>query len=260
MPFVLAIDQGTTSSRAILFRDDIPSPRSRSRSSRSIFRRSGWVEHEPEDIWTATLATCREALAKARRRRRATSPAIGITNQRETTRGLGPRDRPADPPRHRLAGPPHRRRLREAEGAPGTRRWSRRKTGLLLDPYFSGTKIAWLLDHVPGARAAGRSAASSPFGTVDSFLLWRLTGGKVHATDATNASRTLLFDIHTGAWDDELLALFGVPRALLPEVRDCSARFRRRPRPSCSARRSRSAASPATSRRRRSARPASRPA
>ena len=171
---------------------------------------------------------------------------------------LGSRHRQADPQRHRLAGPAHRGCLRRAARSEGHEPLIAARTGLLLDPYFSATKIAWLLDHVDGARAAAEQGRLA-FGTVDSFLLWRLTGGKVHATDATNASRTLLLDIGSGRWDAELCELFGVPTALLPQVRDCAGDFGTT-EPDCSAARSASSALPATSRRRPSGRAASRPA
>jgi glycerol kinase len=222
MPFVLAIDQGTTSSRAILFRDDISIAAVAQQEFPQHFPASGWVEHEPDDIWNSTVATCREALKTAN----AKPPdiaAIGITNQRETTVVW---DRATGQAIHRAIVWQDRRtadicaRLK-ANGAEQT---ISAKTGLIIDPYFSGTKIAWLLDHVPGARARAERGELM-FGTVDCYLLWRLTGGKVHATDATNASRTLLFDIHKGQWDDELLKLLRVPRSMLPAVKDSSATF-----------------------------------
>jgi glycerol kinase len=222
MPFILALDQGTTSSRAILFRDDMTVAAIAQQEFAQHYPASGWVEHEPEDLWQTTLATAREALAKAGATA-ADVAGIGITNQRETTLVW---DRVTGQAIHRAIVWQDRRtadlcaRLkREGEEAFVTDR-----TGLLLDPYFSGTKIAWILDHVAGARARAERGELA-FGTVDCWLLWKLTGGKVHATDATNASRTLLFDIHTGAWSDDLLQRFNVPRALLPEVKDCAADF-----------------------------------
>ncbi|MFP6730702.1 MAG: glycerol kinase GlpK [Alphaproteobacteria bacterium] len=186
------------------------------------FPQSGWVEHGPEDIWETTLSTCRDAIAKA-----GVTPgeiaAIGITNQRETTVVW---DRESGKPLHRAIVWQDRRtadtcmKLKEAGWEPTVAA----RTGLLLDPYFSATKIAWILDNVVGARARGMRGELA-FGTIDSFLLWRLTGGQSHATDATNASRTMLFDIHRQDWDDDLLALFRVPREMLPEVRDSSADF-----------------------------------
>ena len=222
MSFVLAIDQGTTSSRAIVFRGDISIAASAQAEFPQHFPASGWVEHEPEDIWTSTVTVCREALEKAGLKAKDIA-AIGITNQRETTVVW---DRATGQAVHRAIVWQDRRtadicaRLK-SEGHEPT---ISARTGLIIDPYFSGTKVAWILDHVPGARErAGRGELL--FGTVDCYLLWRLTGGKVHATDATNASRTLLFNIHTGEWDDELLKLLRVPRSMLPEVKDSSARF-----------------------------------
>ena len=222
MSFVLAIDQGTTSSRAIVFRGDISIAASAQAEFPQHFPASGWVEHEPEDIWTSTVTVCREALEKAGLKAKDIA-AIGITNQRETTVVW---DRATGQAVHRAIVWQDRRtadicaRLK-SEGHEPT---ISARTGLIIDPYFSGTKVAWILDHVPGARErAGRGELL--FGTVDCYLLWRLTGGKVHATDATNASRTLLFNIHTGEWDDDLLKLLRVPRSMLPEVKDSSARF-----------------------------------
>jgi glycerol kinase len=220
--FILAIDQGTTSTRSIIF--------DRSQSIRSTaqaefpqhFPVSGWVEHDPEDIWRTTLSTARDVMAKADVSASRIA-GIGITNQRETTLIW---DRRSGKPIHRAIVWQDRRtadicaRLRDD----GAESLFTRKTGLLLDPYFSGTKIAWLLENVPGARTSAE-AGHLAFGTVDTFLVWRLTGGRVHATDATNASRTLLFDIHRNDWDDELLKLLRVPRSMLPEVKDCAAEF-----------------------------------
>jgi glycerol kinase len=222
MSFVLAIDQGTTSSRAIVFRSDISIAATAQQEFPQHFPASGWVEHEPEDIWTSTMAVCREALEKAGLKAKDIA-AIGITNQRETTVVW---DRATGQAVHRAIVWQDRRtadicaRLKAEGHEPDISA----RTGLIIDPYFSGTKVAWILDHVPGARErAGRGELM--FGTVDCYLLWRLTGGKVHATDATNASRTLLFNIHTGEWDDDLLKLLRVPRSMLPEVKDSSAKF-----------------------------------
>jgi glycerol kinase len=222
MSFVLAIDQGTTSSRAIVFRSDISIAAQAQQEFPQHFPASGWVEHEPDDIWTSTIATCREALKKTNLTAKDIA-AIGITNQRETTvvwdRGTGQAI-------HRAIVWQDRRtadicaRLKADGHEPAISA----KTGLIIDPYFSGTKAAWMLDHVPGARQRAERGELM-FGTVDCYLLWRLTGGKMHATDATNASRTLLFNIHTGQWDDELLKILRVPRSMLPEVRDSSAHF-----------------------------------
>jgi glycerol kinase len=216
---ILALDQGTTSSRAILF-DGHGSIRAvAQREFRQIFPRPGWVEHDPLEIWESQLAVAREALATAGLGARDLA-GIGITNQRETVVLW---DRATGKPVHNAVVWQDRRtaddceRLRQSGHLPAFRK----KTGLVLDPYFSGTKIAWLLANVPEVREvadAGRLA----FGTVDSWLIWNLTGGAVHATDVTNASRTLLFNIHGETWDGELLATLGVPRAILPEVRSSS--------------------------------------
>jgi glycerol kinase len=187
-----------------------------------IYPQPGWVEHDPEEIWATTVATVRAAMAKAAIAAGDVA-GIGITNQRETTIVW---DRLTGKPIHNAIVWQDRRTaqtcaaLREA----GHEATVTAKTGLVLDPYFSATKIAWILDHVEGARAAA-AAGRLAFGTVDSFLLWRLTGGRVHVTDATNAARTLLFDIRSATWDDTLLDVFHVPRDLLSEVRDCSGEF-----------------------------------
>ncbi|PYF03076.1 glycerol kinase [Rhodopseudomonas faecalis] len=222
MSFVLAIDQGTTSSRAILFRDDISIAALAQQEFPQHFPASGWVEHEPEDIWQSTLATCRAAMAQAGLRAGEIA-AIGITNQRETTVVW---DRVTGRAIHRAIVWQDRRTADACAAlkAGGHEPMVTHKTGLIIDPYFSGTKIAWLLDQVPGARQRAERGELL-FGTVDCYLLWRLTGGQVHATDATNASRTLLFNIHSGQWDDELLALLRVPRSMLPEVKDSAADF-----------------------------------
>ena len=219
MPHILALDQGTTSSRAIVF-DEAGSIRAvAQREFQQIFPRPGWVEHDPLEIWESQLTVAREALAQAGLAARDVA-AIGMTNQRETTVLW---DRRTGQPIHNAIVWQDRRTAATCERLQhdGHLPAFRNKTGLVLDPYFSGTKIAWLLENVPGARDAaveGRLA----FGTVDSWLIWNLTGGAVHATDVTNASRTLLFNIHQGTWDDELLAALGVPRPILPEVRSCS--------------------------------------
>jgi len=219
---VLAIDQGTTSSRALVFAEDLSILGLAQREFAQHYPASGWVEHDPEDIWRTTLETARQALSAARLEARDIA-ALGITNQRETCVIW---DRRTGRPIHRAIVWQDRRtadrcRALKAEGNEGA---VTSKTGLLLDPYFSATKIAWLLEHVESARALA-AAGHLAFGTIDTFLLWRLTGGKVHATDATNASRTLLYDISKGAFDEDLLRLFGVPRSILPEVRDCNADF-----------------------------------
>ncbi|WP_436643753.1 glycerol kinase GlpK [Microbaculum sp. FT89] len=218
---VLAIDQGTTSSRAIVFDGDYRNIAVAQEEFAQHFPASGWVEHEPEDIWDTTLRTAKAVVAEVGGP--GAIAALGITNQRETTVIW---DRRTGKAIHRAIVWQDRRTADRCARlkADGLEPTVAARTGLLLDPYFSGTKIGWILDHVDGARAAAE-AGHLAFGTVDSFLLWRLTGGTVHATDATNASRTLLFDIHKGDWDDELLAALDVPRTLLPEVRDSSADF-----------------------------------
>jgi glycerol kinase len=217
---VLAIDQGTTSTRAILFDSAARAVAIAQRELTQHYPARGWVEHDPEQIWQDTLAVVREALGAVELGRVA---ALGITNQRETVVVW---DRSSGEPIHRAIVWQDRRtadecaRL-ESEGAEGL---VRDRTGLLLDPYFSATKIAWILDNVAGARErADRGELAC--GTIDCFLLWRLTGGAVHATDATNASRTSLFDIRRQCWDSELCRLFRVPEALLPEVHDNSHVF-----------------------------------
>jgi glycerol kinase len=222
MSFVLAIDQGTTSSRAMVFRGDISIAATAQTEFPQHFPASGWVEHEPEDIWTSTVMVCRDALEKAGLKAKDIA-AIGITNQRETTVVW---DRKTGQAVHRAIVWQDRRTAEvcarlKAEGFEPT---ISQKTGLIIDPYFSGTKVAWILDHVPGARDRAERGELL-FGTIDCYLLWRLTAGKVHATDATNASRTLMFNIHTGAWDDELLEILRVPRIMLAEVKDSSAKF-----------------------------------
>jgi glycerol kinase len=216
---ILAIDQGTTSTRAILFDEQARAVGLSRRELPQHYPASGWVEHDPEDIWTHTLATVRETLARAQADGRAVE-ALGITNQRETVVIW---ERASGKPIHRAIVWQDRRTAAECAAlkAAGAESAVRARTGLLLDPYFSATKIAWLLDHVPGARERAERGELA-FGTIDTFLLWRLTGGKVHATDVTNASRTLLFDIHAQEWHEELLRVFRVPRPLLPEVRDSS--------------------------------------
>lgn len=221
-PLLLAIDQGTTSTRALIF-DPLGNELARGqRELTQHFPHDGWVEHDAEEIWRAAEDVIQEALARAGRQG-ADLAAIGITNQRETTVVW---DRQTGRPIHHAIVWQDRRTASQcrALARDGHEDMIRARTGLLLDPYFSASKIAWLLDNVSGARAAAE-AGKLAFGTIDSFLIWRLTGGRVHATDATNASRTQLFDIHRQDWDDDLLALFRVPRAVLPEVRDCAADF-----------------------------------
>jgi len=216
---ILAIDQGTTSTRAIVFDDQARPLATALRELPQIFPKPGWVEHDPEEIWRATVAVCREALAQAQLTARDLA-GIGITNQRETVVVW---DRATGQPIHNAIVWQDRRtaeRCADLKKA-GHEAAVTARTGLLLDPYFSSTKIAWILDNVGGARArAARGELAA--GTIECFLLWRLTGGKVHASDASNASRTLLLDIARGAWDDDLLKLFDVPASLLPAVVDCA--------------------------------------
>ena len=220
--FVLAIDQGTTSSRAILFDSEYRVAAVGQQEFQQHFPHSGWVEHDPEDIWESTLATCRMAMEQAGATA-ADIAGIGITNQRETTVVW---DRQTGKAVYRAIVWQDRRTadLCAALKKAGHEADVTAKTGLLLDPYFSGTKLAWILDNVDGARDAANRGELA-FGTVDSFLLWRLTGGKVHATDATNASRTLLYDIREGRWRGSLCDLLRVPVSGLPEVRDSAASF-----------------------------------
>jgi len=219
MKYILALDQGTTSSRAIIFDHAGSIKAVAQKEFPQIFPRPGWVEHNAKDIWSTQAGVAAQALAQA-----GLAPgdiaAIGITNQRETTVVW---DRKTGKPicnaivwqDRRTAG------LCDRLKAEGLEKLIRRKTGLVLDAYFSGTKLQWILQHVPGARARAR-AGELAFGTIDSWLVWNLTGGRRHVTDSSNASRTLLLDIRTGNWDEELLELFGVPRSILPEVRSSS--------------------------------------
>jgi glycerol kinase len=215
--YVLAIDQGTTSSRAIVFNDLQQIVGMGKMEFTQHFPASGWVEHVPEEIW----ATCLWAIKTALKRAGITASelaAIGITNQRETTIVW---DRASGKPIHNAIVWQDRRTSKHCERLKraGAEKLVSRKTGLLLDPYFSATKIGWLLDNVPGARKQAERGELA-FGTVETWLIWRLTNGKSHATDATNACRTLLYNIETGEWDDELLRLFKVPRAMLPQIKD----------------------------------------
>jgi glycerol kinase len=219
---LLALDQGTTSTRAIVFDARLNPITSAQQEFPQIYPAPALVEHDPEAIWSTTLATVRTAMAQARAEAKDIA-AIGITNQRETTLVW---DKTTGRPIHNAIVWQDRRTADSCAAlrTDGHEAEISRRTGLLLDPYFSATKIAWLLDNVPGARQAAAQGRLA-FGTVDSFLLWRLSGGKVHATDATNAARTLLWDIRKGDWDAELCELFAVPRALLPQVRDCAGDF-----------------------------------
>jgi len=215
MNYILALDQGTTSSRAIVF-DQAGAVRALAQKEfRQIFPRPGWVEQDGLEIWASQVGVAAEALGRAGLSA-ASIAAIGITNQRETTLVW---ERRTGRPIHNAIVWQDRRTADACDRlkGDGLEGLFREKTGLVLDAYFSGTKLAWLLDNVPGARARAE-AGELLFGTVDSWLLWNLTGGKVHRTDASNASRTLLFNIHTGAWDEELLQILRVPPVMLPEV------------------------------------------
>ena len=217
---VIAIDQGTTSTRALLFDREARMISAAQRELPQYYPAPGWVEHDAEDIWRDTLSVVREAIGEVTLDRIA---AIGLTNQRETVVLW---DRATGEPIHRAIVWQDRRTADTCASlkADGMEEEVRTRTGLLLDPYFSATKLAWLLDNVAGARARAEKGELA-FGTIDSFLLWRLTGGKVHATDVTNASRTLLYDIHAQRWDPELCRLFRIPEAILPEVKDNSGTF-----------------------------------
>lgn len=219
---LLAIDQGTTSTRAVLF-DDQGKPLFTAQTEfTQLFPHDGWVEHDADEIWDTVLQVCKQAIA-ASHEMGGTIRGLGITNQRETSvvwnRKTGKavynaivwQDRRTSETCHFLRDE-------------GYEQMVTNKTGLLLDPYFSATKVAWILDHDPALRQQAANGELA-FGTIDSFLLWRLTGGKVHATDATNAARTMLYNIHDGAWDEELLELFNVPANILPEVHDCAHEF-----------------------------------
>lgn len=230
MGLLLAIDQGTTSTRAIVFDADgvkrgvaqreLPQAYPQAASGVDTPVKTVMVEHDAQRIWDDTVACVREALAAARIEARAIA-ALGITNQRETTVIW---DRKSGAPIHPAIVWQDRRTAAFCQRHQDRNDWIGEKTGLIVDPYFSATKIAWLLEHVPGARARAERGELA-FGTIDSWLLWKLTNGRVHATDASNASRTALFNIVTQQWDDELLDFFDVPRALLPEVRDSAADY-----------------------------------
>jgi len=220
--FILAIDQGTTSSRAIIFDEVSTVVAVAQQEFKQYFPKDGWVEHDPEEIWSSTLKVARQAIAAAGISAKQVA-AIGITNQRETTIIW---DRVTGKPIYNAIVWQDRRTADTCESlrAAGLEGSVTAKTGLLLDPYFSGTKVKWLLDNVDGARRRAE-AGELAFGTIDTFLLWRLTGGKSHKTDATNASRTMLFNIHDQAWDPDLCAALTIPASLLPQVEDCAADF-----------------------------------
>ncbi|MEL6519683.1 MAG: glycerol kinase GlpK [Pseudomonadota bacterium] len=222
MTYVMAIDQGTTSTRAILFDSNLRPAFQAQEEFTQHFPASGWVEHEAMDLWHTTQRVCAAVMTQAGAGS-ADIAAIGLTNQRETTLLW---DRKTGEPLHRAIVWQDRRtadlctKLKEAGHEPAVRQ----KTGLLLDPYFSGTKLAWLLDHVEGARERAE-AGELAFGTVDSWLIWHMTGGTAHVTDATNAARTLLYNIRNGAWDSDICDMLDIPMGLLPEVLPCDATF-----------------------------------
>lgn len=222
MHYVLALDQGTTSSRAILFDEEGRPASAAQREFRQIFPQPGWVEHDPREIFTTQRETAREAVRKANISLTALM-AAGITNQRETTIVW---DRQSGEPIHNAIVWQDRRTAPQCAELKklGAESLVRERTGLVIDPYFSGTKIAWLLDHVPGARKRAELGELA-FGTVDTWLTWQLTGNRTHVTDVSNASRTLLFNIHTNDWDAELLRIFDVPRAILPDVHPSAHAF-----------------------------------
>lgn len=220
--FLLALDQGTTGSRALLYDAGGRLVSSAYREFRQYYPKPGWVEHDPEEIWDSTRRVIEQALKKARTRA-ADVKVVGITNQRETVVLW---DRKTGKPVHRAIVWQDRRTAAFCDSLKrkGREKIVRAKTGLVLDPYFSATKLSWLLAHVPGLRTRA-SKGQICFGTIDSWLLWKLTGGKVHATDMTNASRTLLFNIRTRKWDSELLKIFKIPAGMLPEVKESGADF-----------------------------------
>ncbi len=224
MPFILALDQGTTSSRAIVFDERGAIRGVAQKEFQQIFPQAGWVEHDPREIWASQIGVAVEALGRAGVRP-AEVAAIGITNQRETTVVW---DRNTGEPIHNAIVWQDRRTADYCERLKkdGAADLIQEKTGLLVDAYFSASKIRWLLDNVPGARARA-DAGTLAFGTVDTWLVWKLTGHRAHVTDVSNASRTMLFNIHSLAWDDELLRLFGVPAGMLPEVRSSSEEYGR---------------------------------
>lgn len=220
--YILSIDQGTTSSRAIIFNELAKPIASAQQEFRQIFPEDGWVEHDANEIWISVLNVIKEALTKAHLQAQDIA-VIGITNQRETTVVW---DKKSGQPIYNAIVWQDRRSAQYCESLKqmGHEDQVKEKTGLLLDPYFSATKIAWILNHVEGARERAEKGELA-FGTIDTWLLWNLTKGKTFATDATNASRTLLFNIKTQNWDEDLLALFNIPKAMLPHVYDCSADY-----------------------------------
>lgn len=217
--YILALDQGTTSSRAILFTHDGAVAGVARKEFQQLFPKPGWVEHDPQEIWATQIAVAAEALGRASLRPRDVA-AVGITNQRETTVVW---DRDTGRPVYNAIVWQDRRTAEACDRlkAAGHEPLVRERTGLVIDAYFSGSKVAWILDNVPGARERAESGRLA-FGTIDTWLVWKLTSGRAHLTDVTNASRTMLFNIHTLAWDDDLLRLLGVPASMLPEVRASS--------------------------------------
>ena len=220
-PLLLSIDQGTTSSRSILFDREFQVVGCAQEEFTQYYPKDGWVEHDPEEIWSTTLGTCRKVMAGTSSRGQVAG--LGITNQRETT--LLWERKSGQPVYNAIVWQDRRTTERCARlKRQGLESTIREKTGLLLDPYFSATKIQWILENVPGVRGKADNGQLA-FGTIDSFLIWRLTDGRQHLTDATNASRTMLFNIHDGCWDEELLHLFDIPRSLLPEVKNCADEY-----------------------------------
>src|SRR3954470_13671548 len=219
MPYILALDQGTTSSRAIVFDHDGGIRAVAQKEFTQIFPTAGWVEHDPGEIWASQIGVAVEALGRAQVRPRELA-AIGITNQRETTIVW---DRETGTPVYNAIVWQDRRTADFCDrlNRDGHENLIRERTGLVIDAYFSGSKIAWILDHVAGARARAE-AGKLAFGTIDSWLVWQLTSDSTHITDVTNASRTMLFNIHTLQWDEDLLKLLRVPASMLPEVRQSS--------------------------------------
>jgi len=222
MSYVLAIDQGTTSTRAILFDGEMAQVASAQEEFPQHFPQSGWVEHDPADLWNTTVATCRTTIEAAGITALQIA-AIGTTNQRETVIVW---DKTTGVPIHNAIVWQDRRTADQCRAlrTGGHEAMISERTGLLVDPYFSGTKLKWILDHVEGARLRAANGELL-FGTVDSYLIWQLTGGRVHATDATNAARTMLYDIRKGRWSATICALLDIPLAMLPEVKDCAADF-----------------------------------
>ena len=222
MKYILAIDQGTTSSRAILFDEGMQVTTTAQTEFTQHFPASGWVEHEPDQIWSTTIDMCREVMKTADIQAQDIA-SIGITNQRETTIVW---DKKSGQPIYNAIVWQDRRTsdMCKSLKADGLEAMITQKTGLLLDPYFSATKIKWILDNVDSAHARATNG-DLLFGTVDSFLLWKLTDGKTHVTDATNAARTMLYDIRNGKWDEEICRLLNIPMNMLPEVHDCASNF-----------------------------------